>query len=69
MQRTTHKFFLMLLLLIVRGGVVAAQTTEPLEAAWVQKDIDGVATLLGLFPFENQPIATLKAKLRDTWSS
>ena len=62
------KLLLVVILLIACSAVVTPQNTEPLQAAWVKEDIDGIAMLLKFLPFENQTIPLVKARLKDTWS-
>jgi hypothetical protein len=62
------KLLLIAFLLIGSRTVASAQSSEPLEAAWVKEDIASVAIVLNLVPFENQSISLLKARLKDAWS-
>jgi hypothetical protein len=49
-------------LLIGFRTTVSAQSSEPLEAAWVKEDIASVAIVLNLMPFEDQSISLVKAR-------
>lgn len=64
----TPKLLLIAFLLVSSLTIASAQSSEPLEAAWIKEDIASVAIVLNLSPFENQSISLLKGRLKDTWS-